>query len=265
MIVYLSEGNVSEALIDKQKIHEAFLTQAQLYNFPEPPLDIYFNRSNKVKLSFLSFVGLSPIKYSWNMKVDSYKNGVSIYIKENDEWKSFDQIFWPGINSGLNIKFSLPKMKKRGTRINRVDVLVNGSLETTLHPIESIENIAMETYKIKEPIIYLKSIARSIGKAIANEALNKELDKETGGGLFGTLTRFATSEALGATENADLRVSHYLPSMALVGCIELDEGIYDIQINYKDNYGNIIYSDFHDNHHVQKRSGRNFFESVCLN
>ena len=264
MLVYLYEGKIDDAQIDKDKIHDAFVSQKHIYDFPEPNLEIYFNESDKVKLNFISFVGLSPIKYAWNMKIDTYTNGLGIYREENNKWKLNEKMDWPGMTSGLNIKFSLPKLKMRGTEVNKVDVVVNGRVMTELSPIESIENIAMETYKIREPIIYIKSITRSILKAIANESANKELDKTTGSGLFGDLTRTLTSEIVGLTENADLRISHYFPSLALIGVLELEEGSYDIQINYKDSYGRIIYSDFYQNQEVRKGSGKNLIESIYL-
>lgn len=264
MLIYLSQKNTDDANIEKEKINEAFITESALYNFSRPDLDIYFKNSKKIKLNFLVMVGKSPIKYALNMKINSYKNEIKLYTSQKNNWHFYETKRWQGISSGFNIKFSLPKIQKRGTNVEKVEVLVNGNVKTILSPIESIENISVATYKIKEPIIYLKAITRSILKAIANEAANKELDKKTGGGIWGSLTRALTSKIMGTTENADLRITHYFPSLALIGLIELDEGNYNIKINYIDKYNDIIATQFFDNYKVNNFKSNHLIDSYCL-
>ncbi|MCK5456500.1 MAG: hypothetical protein KAI45_05180, partial [Melioribacteraceae bacterium] len=129
----------------------------------------------------------------------------------------------------------------------------------------SIENIAFDTFKREESIIFLKSLTRTITKAIANEALNKEIDKQTGGDqFFGNLTRLVTGELINATENADLRITRYFPCCAVVGNVEVSPGYHDISVIYKDKNNKTIAVDTFENVNIQKKNTANLFETVFL-
>ena len=265
MLLYLKDADYDAARIEKEKIYEAFDTERELFNFQKPNFDTLFTYSENPVISFITFLGRSPLKYEYQFRIDTFPNMVSISEFENGEWVGYQNMVWPDIDGGLHAKFAIPKLMKRGTIVNNVEVHVDGKFVTNLVKIESIENIAFDTFKREESIIFLKSLTRTITKAIANEALNKEIDKQTGGDQFlGNLTRLLTGEIINATENADLRITRYFPCCAVVGNVEVSPGNHDIAVIYKDKNNQTIAVDTFENVNIQKRNTSNLFETVFL-
>ena len=143
--------------------------------------------------------------------------------------------------------------------------LISGPLvKKELEMIEDIEKIALETYKIKEPLIYLKTITRAVLKGLAAEKGKSEISKQVGGGLLGDLSRLAADVAVDATENADLRISRFFPAKALVGEIEVTPGVHQFAIEYYSKKGTLLWVDELGEKEVTKK-GLNLFESYYLN
>jgi len=157
----------------------------------------------------------------------------------------------------------MPYIQKKGSEISRVEAVIKNKNRTTLRIIESIEDVATETFQLKEPIIIVKAITRTIVKAILNEAVNKELDKKTGGGLLGSLTRSLTGAAFDATENADLRISHYFPSSVLIGELEVEPGYHNIVLKYYGRGNELIMEEDFGRRYISKNK-LNLFESFHL-
>jgi hypothetical protein len=89
------------------------------------------------------------------------------------------------------------------------------------------------------------------------------MTKDMGEGLA-FLTRLFAALAVDQTENADLRMSRFFPAEAAVREIHLEEGVYDITINYYTTTGALLYSD--ERPGVRLEAGRlNVLESVYLN
>ncbi len=264
MILFYNDGAYDDARISKEKLYGAFNSQENIYTFSAPKVDKLIAKSEKSKIAFLSFLGRAPKKYEYVFSIDTYKNMVIISIQENGKWKQFSSIGWYGVDGGLHAKFAVPKMQRRGSIVSDVEILVDGKESANLHKLESLENAAVETFKRDEALIYMKSLARTITKAIANEAANKELDKQTGGGGWGDLTRMLTGALINATENADLRIAHYLPAMAYAGDVEVEPGTHNIEVVYKDKYNKTIAVDKFDNYNVPQNRKINLIETVFL-
>jgi len=265
MLLFLKDGDLDAARIEKEKIYEAFDTEGELFNFPKPNFDTLFTYTENPIISFVTFLGKSPVKYEYQFRIDTFPNLVSISEFENGKWVAYQNMVWPDIDGGIHAKFAIPKLIRRGTIVNNVEVHVDGNFAANLTKIESIENIAFDTFKREESIIFLKSLTRTITKAIANEALNKEIDKQTGGDqLLGNLTRLVTGELINATENADLRITRYFPCCAVVGNVEVSPGYHDISVIYKDKNNKTIAVDTFENVNIQKKNTANLFETVFL-
>ena len=264
MILFFNDGAYDDARISRDKFYDAFDNQNELYTFPKPNLDSFLAQSDKTRLSFVSFTGRAPLKYEYVFQIDTFENLIILSVLENGRWKKFNTIPWYGVDGGLHAKFAVPKLMKRGSLVDKVEVVVDGLHKRDLYKIESLEDIAFETFKREEGIIYLKSLARTVTKAIANEALNKELDKQTDGGDWGGLTRLLTGALINATENADLRIAHYFPSFAYGGNVEIEPGVHNIEIVYKDRMNRIIATDKFDNYNVSKNNKIELFETVFL-
>ncbi len=184
--------------------------------------------------------------------------------KEEDKIEAtLDIINWSGIQKGYHFKFQLPYMDLRKSQVAKIKVFVDDKLELELEPIESVENVALETYKVKEPLIYLKTITRSVVKGLLAEKAKAEMEKQTGGGYLGLATRLVTDVAVDATENADLRISRFFPAKALIGEIEVEPGIHFIKIEYYSKNNTLLFVDDLGEKEISK-SGLNLIESFYL-
>jgi hypothetical protein len=122
-------------------------------------------------------------------------------------------------------------------------VLVDGSPIGTLERIESIQKVAQETFEVRKPLIYLKTITRVVVKGILAERGKEQLQRATADagalGLLGSIAAgIATDVAVDVSEQADLRISRYFPAFAYIGEFEVPEGEHTITIRYYDGLGN---------------------------
>jgi hypothetical protein len=263
MLMYRAEGKDDDARIDMKEIDNAWQSQAQLYNFPKPNFEKYLEKTSKAKINVVSFVGKAPQLFARTLTIHTFKDAVAIYTSDGKKEEKIDVIVWPEMTSGYHFKFSLPYMAKQGTKVAKVVVELNGSNAAELQTIESLENAAEDTYKLKEGITYLKTIIRTVTKGILNEKANKELDKKTGGGLLGELTRLASSALVDASENADLRIARYFPAKALIGEVDVEPGTYTVTLKYYNGNGQLIYTDDRGAMNVSAQ-GLNLVQSAYL-
>ena len=183
MLLYRAEGKMDDARIDKEKIDEAWQLQSHIYNFSKPSLNSYLNRSDKAKINIISFTGRSPDKKANTLYIHTEKNLLVIgTTKENPHGKqsleTLDLIPWKDMKKGYHFKFQLPFMKTRKSNIGRIEVIIDDNIAIDLQQIEDIERVALETFKIKEPIIYLKTITRTIIKGLFAAKRKQEMKKK---------------------------------------------------------------------------------------
>lgn len=269
MLLYRAEGKMDDARIDHDKILEAWKLQAQIYDFKLPNLENCLTHSDKAKVNFVAFVGRGPDKKANTLYIHTEKDVIIIGTtaenpRGNQELETLDVIDWPGVEEGYHFKFQLPYMEMRKSNIGNVKIIIDGKNAGQLEMIESLEKVALETYKIKEPLIYLKTITRAVVKGLASEKAKDKMDKQVGGGGWGDLLRLATDVAVDQTENADLRISRFFPAKALVAEIELEPGRHHIQLEYYDKKGNLLWIDDIGEQDVQAYK-LNLFESFNLN
>jgi hypothetical protein len=269
MLLYRAEGKMDDARIDKEKLQEAWRLQAQLYDFPKPDLDSYLSHSEAAKLDLMVFTGRSPDKKANTLYIHTEKDLIIIAAtKENPKGKqdleALDSIVWPGVKKGYHFKFQLPYMAKRKSIVEKVEVWVNGKQMQTLRPVESIENVAIETFQIRKPLIYLKTIVRTVTKGLLSAKGKQEMEKSIDNPLLGFAARLATDVAVDATENADLRISRFFPKLALGGELQLTPGVYNVKIKYFGNNNTLLYEDSHANMELTQ-DNMNLIESYYLN
>jgi len=248
LLLYRAEGKLDDARIDKNKIAEAWDLQSQIYNFPKIQFDNYLEQTNKTRIDVLSFIGKSPDKKANTLYIHTEKDLIVIArTEENPRGKQkiedFNVIPWKGIEEGYHFKFQLPKMNLRSSCIAKVKVVVDNRIAGELKIIESIENVALETYKIKEPIIYLKTITRAIVKGLFAEKRKQEMEAKINNNILGFAARLATDALVDATENADLRISRFFPSKALIKELLVEPGIHHIKIEYYSDNNTLLFTD----------------------
>ncbi len=267
MLIYRVEDKWDDARIDINNIREAWQLQSHIYNFGMPDFSESLDPS-KTRLNVMAFTGRCPDKKARALYIHTEENLVVIATSKeaptkNQRLNSLDTIEWPGVNAGYHFKFQLPYMEKKPQHVGSVKVYVDGKLAGELKKLESLENVALETYKIKEPIIYIKTITRAVVKGLAAEKGKAEIRKQVGGGLLGSLTNFASDMAVDATENADLRVSRFFPASALVGDFNITPGTHSVKIEYYHINGNLLVTDDRGEMNF-KENGMNFIETFYL-
>ncbi len=259
LIIYKQEGKYDDVRIDLQKIREAFDTQPDIYPFSPPALPDSLLMTPEPVLHVVSLIGTSPYKRDKELHIAT--GGDMLTIAAVDEELDIAPIFWPGISSGYYFKFSLPYIVNDPSAVGQVKVRINGEAHE-LVKLEDIGKVASQTFKVREPIIYLKSITRSVVKGIGAELAKKEMKKQNPG-LAGSLMSLATDVAVYASENADLRTSRFFPNAVLVADIPLSPGTYDISVEYYDHRGYLLYQDNKGTVSISDKS-LNFLESWHL-
>lgn len=271
MLIYLSEGELDNARIDRGKVIEAFQNEPNIYNFAMPDLDAYFSRSRKARVNFICFTGNGADKIAKTLYIHSERGLLVIVPTEEDrgfkeEIKDFTAIAYPGIPDNVHFKFQLPYLKTRGSKVKNIRIRLSSAapVEADCKLIENMQNVAVETFKVKKPIIYFKTILRTVAKGLlameGKSRINKKVDNPLGAFLLG----IATDVAVDATESADLRISHFFPSYSFVDEIEVEPGTYEVDIEYYGQNGALLYVDRKAGVEV-KANGFNFLESCYLN
>ena len=269
MLLYRIEGNLDDARIDLKKIDEAWKLQSQIYHHSKPDFSNYLKLSKKVKVNFITFVGRAPEKKAKTLYIHTEKNLIIISTtKENsthkESLKTLDTINWYGIQEGYHFKFQLPIMKKRRNNIGVIKVVVDGSEVKKMELLESLEDVALETFKVKKTLIYLKTITRTIIKGLATQKGKEKLVEKINNPLLSFATRMVADVAIDATENADLRISRFFPAKTFIGEIELESGIHHFKVEYYSKSGELLFTD--DLEKIEVSSNKtNIFESFYLN
>ena len=136
---------------------------------------------------------------------------------------------------------------------------------SSLEKIESIENIAMDTFAQHSSVIYSRAMIRAIGKTMKTGALSlaSELtDDSTLSAVFSVLS-FVSQVSDEVTEQADLRTSRFFPANIYVGGITLDPGVYTVVVTFRGYNGLELSSKTYYDVNVTAKSA-NILEAICL-
>ncbi|MCF7847840.1 MAG: hypothetical protein K9M45_03230 [Kiritimatiellales bacterium] len=270
MLLYRNDGKWDDVRIDREKIDLAWKLQPDVYTFSQPDLSPVTASVSppRARVNVIAFGGLSPDKTADTLYLHTEENLVIISASSEGYWgealANMHIIPWPGANAGYHFKVQLPHMKKRPSRVARITVDLGSETKLELQRIESLENVAVETFEIKKPLIYLKTITRAVVKGLAAEAGKAEMTEGVDDELLSFLIRIFTDIAIDITENADLRMSRFFPAEAYVGEAHIQEGVYPVTIRYYD-YGNhLLLTD--ERGDVKIEAGRlNVVQSAYLN
>ena len=240
MLLYLYEGDIDSAKIDYNFLVSAFNTQKQLYNFsfPKQIEENFYTKKNNVRLNVIAFSGMAPRK-----KEESISN---VYY---------------------GYKFAFPVMYNMTSEVASIKLIaINQSTKEIykkdFEKIECISNIAVDTFKQRQNLIYTKSIARSLIKASTTAVLGTLKEKNDNESIF-NLLYYSSMIANQLTEVADIRTSKYFPSSVYASGIDLPEGNYDIIIDYFSSNGTQIFRKVFNDYDVSKNK-LNLLEAVCL-
>ncbi len=228
LLLYRSEGRSDSALIDKKYAESAFRMQRSLYPFPIPQaLDEEFRiPEGKARVNVLCFTGLSPAKREEVLRI-------------------------PNPYGGSWFKIALPVMEMRPSKIAYAEIeAVGKSGKKTygkLELLESIENIAEDTFRRKQALIYAKTFARALSKSITSSAVSAAVGaQDEGDGNMESLAAFIevlSGIFMEVSERADTRSSRCFPANVWAGGLNVEPGVYTVNVSCYDKNGRLVYSD----------------------
>ena len=249
MMLYRADHKWDDVRIDLEKIDRGWKLQPGIYTFPKPDFSRSAERVHapKARLNIIAFSGRAPDKKATTFLFHTEEN-VIILASSSENYlgkqhlSGLGAIPWPGIGEGYHFKIQLPHMEKHPSKVGRIEVEVAGLATENLQRLESMENVAIETFSIQKPIIFLKTITRAVVKGLAAEQAKQQMTKNMDGGMA-FFTRLAADMLVDSTENADLRLSRFFPAEAAVRELHLDEGTYDVRIKYYTSGGKLLHID----------------------
>jgi hypothetical protein len=135
---------------------------------------------------------------------------------------------------------------------------------TQLEKIESIENIALDTFGQHASVIASRAMIRAIGKTMKTGALSlaSELTDDSSLSMLFSVLSFASQVTDEITEQADLRTSRFFPAYIYVGGITLDPGVYTVVVSFRGSSGQVMSSNTYENVNVTAKSV-NILEAIC--
>ncbi|MDF7823673.1 hypothetical protein P4B35_06570 [Pontiellaceae bacterium B12227] len=270
MLLYRNDYKWDDVRIDLEKISRGWKLQPDIYTFDPPDFSSETDRISPpvARLNIIAFSGIAPDKKAGSFYVYTEKDlivlaGTSEDYLGKQNVSGLTVIPWFGVEPGYNFKFQLPNMVKRPSKVDRIEVVVRGGGTNDLQRLESLENAAMETFGVRKPIIYMKTVTRAVVKGLATQTATQQVTNDMDSGLA-FFTRLATSALVNKTENADLRMSRFFPATASIDEIHLEEGMYDVSINYYSMSGSLLHTDEREG--VSVKAGKlNVLESSYLN
>ena len=273
LLLYRAEGSYDDARIDSEAMHEAWVSQSQIYNFEKPELPAPVPPDDgSVLVNIVSFSGLSPVKLADTIYVTTTPGVVWLAITgQSDDYVTevvgFNFLVVPGVDGGFHFKIQFPRLESRRSEADRIVVKFDGSEVAEVVLLEKMELVARETFLLKRPLTIgktiiratLKNIAKEAGKDAMQEGLN---DQGAGGFLLGLLAGVAADVAVDATENADLRISQFFPSYAKTAEVAVPPGTYRVEVEYWD--GKSLMETVDHGERTFSADGLNLIESYML-
>jgi hypothetical protein len=244
VLFYRGAGKADDARIDLEELGRAYAAAPAVYPH-RPPASLAGELNIPpalARLNVIGFAGLSP-------------------VKEEDVRLIPLPLPFPNDTA----KLALPVLVPRPSEISGVEVAIDGGPSFHLELLENMGAVAAETFKAKYSLIFMKTLARTVTKALASAAsaqavreLNERQDP-----LAGFLVGLAGRITADVSERADIRMSRYFPAYAYVGGINLSPGRYSLSIHYYNKNKRIVES-FRKEAVDVRINSLNLTEAVCL-
>jgi hypothetical protein len=253
ILLYQADRRRDSAAIDMAQLKKAFTDQPRIYDFPLPAdLDQILQPTDQARLNVIAFTGPGPVKKASALRVTIRGGLIVITQEEEDEQgnrrlKNLVPIPFPADLPALNFKCEIPVMTARPSRIAKVQVRVDGKPAGSLSLIEKLDTVALETFKLNEKIILMRTVIRSLTTGALAGAIKGKADDLTRDSAVGSLLSFVGGIGLDIItdmkEEADLRLARYFPGQAHVGEFRIDPGEHNVEIDFCDAAGNVLYTE----------------------
>ncbi len=213
-IVAASLGDESMGFYSQSQVAHAFSSQPKLYPFSQPKATSLPEVERGLgRLHLLCFTGRSPLKEErWEY----------IYLNRRDR-----------------VRIAYPVLTGQPSTVEAISVRITETgQQTNLERIESLSTIAIDTFAAQGQIAMQKSIMRSMARAVGaavGDSLSSSKNENLS--LLGDLMSMFFKISGEVAERADVRSTHYLPSEAWVGAIDLRPGTYTAEISFNNKWG----------------------------
>lgn len=215
-ILYAKTNKPDNARIEYINLLRAYEEQPSVYNKRPRESDLKPILSpDSYNVLVQAFAGRAPEKI---------QNDLRIYLDESDTY----------------LKFSLPSLEIYPSKVQSVEVVTQNGETHKLNLIEEMDLVAKEVYKVKEPIIYARTVVRTFLKAMAANKLKKEAKKESE--TLGAFVNIMGKIAQEATEKADLRSWQTMPGKAYATVLQLPPGEHEVEVRYLGYSGRLLHS-----------------------
>ncbi|WP_020403156.1 COG3014 family protein [Gracilimonas tropica] len=238
-ILYAKTGKPDDARIELENLYKAYREQPSVYSFKMPGDGELrtLTEPDSYNILIQAFAGRAPIKK---------QNDIRFYFDETDTY----------------LKFSLPTLHTYHSRVRNIRVKVNNNPPKELYLVEEMDQVAKEVYKVKEPIIYARSLVRAVLKAGAAEGLKNRAAKESD--ALGIAANILGKIAQETTEKADLRSWQTMPGKAYSTVLNLPPGTHQVEVQYLDASGRIINRSAEEVH-IDENTKLELVESIFWN
>ncbi len=256
---YAAEGKMDDARIDHDHLSDAFEIQPHIYDFPMP--EVKQTSEQGALLSIVALAGLSPTKEAMNLRIRTDKDldlVQVLYTDSENKDAEYGHLPMP-VSEDYYFKFAIPRLVPRYSEVAIIEVYADSRFLGRLGLLEEVSHVAGETFKAKSSLIYLKSVARAVTKGLVAHKAKQQADS---GGFEGWLKKAAIDVATDISENADLRCARYLPGRIHVGDFEIEPGVYDLRIIFKDAFDGEIKNVSFPGHEISD-DGLNLIEAFC--
>lgn len=207
-------GDESMASYSQSQVAHAFATQPTLYPFSQPTTTLASDvKDGQKRLHIVCFTGRSPTKEErWEY----------IYLNRYDR-----------------LRIAYPVLVGQESAVTAIQVrIVENGKSVEAERIESIFSVASDTFASEGQLALQKSVMRSMARAMGiavSDSLSSSKDDNLS--LLGDLMGLFFKVSGEVAERADVRSTHYVPSEAWVGAIDLDPGLYTVEISFLNRWG----------------------------
>ncbi len=238
-VLFRTDHAFDDARIESEWLERSFAEQSYVYDFDMPPLPATREPQDKALLDIISFTGLCTVKKPLGFIATTSPTWITFTaMDQDDEYTAnllgFTMVPSLGLPDHGIIRFEIPIMDDRWDSIDQIVVRIHGAegKEVTLDLLEKMNNISRDTYKRKMPLVVIKTALRVIGKKVGGEFGSHAIGNATDNSALGLLSGLVFDAISAATENADTRCCFFLPAFSSTAEVELDPGVYDIDIEY---------------------------------
>jgi hypothetical protein len=250
MIMYRANGDADDARIDFERIYSVWRNDKNIYSFRMPNIKMALAPSpyGYTKLNVISFTGRLPDKLARTLYIRTQPRNISVIgVRQLSNGQSrqvmLENIPWRGkdpLPAGMQLKFEVPYMQMRPSQVRRIRLIINNCDLMGFNTIETMDKVAFEIFKAKEPLIYMRAVLRTAFKSFACAKAIAELQKQNNGQ---PVPADIISALFSATEHADLRVSQFFPAAAHICELDVPAGVYEITVVYYNGQGQRLYVD----------------------